>query len=75
VAAELQCKALGLWLCDDEVPDDQARKVRRKPYPLNYLLSDNYPVVGRYNCATNGNDTKYKYIGGNCLIGQGKKIA
>ena len=27
MSAELQCKALGLWLCDDEVPDDQARQV------------------------------------------------
>ena len=27
VAAELQRKDLGLWLCDDEVPDDQAREV------------------------------------------------
>ena len=27
VAAELQKKCLGLWLCDDDVPDDQARDV------------------------------------------------
>lgn len=27
VSAELQKKKLGLWLCDDDVPDDQARDV------------------------------------------------
>ncbi|XP_078675972.1 E3 ubiquitin-protein ligase HECTD1-like isoform X4 [Branchiostoma floridae x Branchiostoma belcheri] len=27
VAAELQRKSLGLWLCDDDFPDDQAREV------------------------------------------------
>lgn len=27
VAAELQRRDLGLWLCDDQVPDDQAREV------------------------------------------------
>ena len=28
VAAELQCRSLGLWLCDDDFPDDSAREVR-----------------------------------------------
>ena len=28
VAAELQQRALGMWLCDDDFPDDQAREVR-----------------------------------------------
>ncbi len=28
VAAELQKKSLGIWLCDDEFPDDQSRPVR-----------------------------------------------
>ena len=27
VAAELQKKALGLWLCEDDIPDDQEREV------------------------------------------------
>ena len=27
VAAELQRKSLGMWLCDDEFPDDMAREV------------------------------------------------
>ena len=27
VSAELQRKSLGLWLCEDEIPDDQAREV------------------------------------------------
>lgn len=26
-AAELQRRSLGMWLCDDDTPDDQARKV------------------------------------------------
>ena len=30
VAAELQRKSLGIWLCDDEVPDDSAREVGNK---------------------------------------------
>ena len=28
VAAELQKKSLGIWLCDDEYPDDQSRPVK-----------------------------------------------
>lgn len=28
VAAELQKKSLGIWLCDDDYPDDQSRPVR-----------------------------------------------
>ena len=27
VAAELQKKTLGIWLCDDDYPDDQSRPV------------------------------------------------
>ena len=27
VAAELQRRSLGMWLCDDEFPDDNAREV------------------------------------------------
>lgn len=29
VAAELQQRSLGVWLCDDDFPDDNAREVRR----------------------------------------------
>lgn len=28
VAAELQQRSLGMWLCEDEYPDDLAREVR-----------------------------------------------
>ena len=28
VAAEFQCRSLGMWLCDDDRHDDQSRKVR-----------------------------------------------
>ena len=28
VAAELQKRSLGVWLCDDDFPDDKARVVR-----------------------------------------------
>ena len=28
VAAELQRKSLGIWLCSDEIPDDNSRSVR-----------------------------------------------
>jgi len=28
VAAELQRKSLGIWLCSDEIPDDNSRPVR-----------------------------------------------
>ena len=27
VAAELQGRSIGLWLCDDDFPDDQTREV------------------------------------------------
>ena len=27
VAAELQCRSLGMWLCDDDFPVDQSREV------------------------------------------------
>ncbi len=27
VAAELQQRSLGMWLCDDQTPDNQAREV------------------------------------------------
>ena len=27
VAAEFQCKKIGMWLCDDDHRDDQSRKV------------------------------------------------
>ena len=26
-AAELQCRSLGMWLCDDDFPDDRSREV------------------------------------------------
>ena len=28
MAAELQKKSLGIWLCDDDYPDDQSRPVK-----------------------------------------------
>ena len=28
VAAEVQRKRLGMWLCDDDFPDDMSREVR-----------------------------------------------
>ena len=40
VAAELQCKALGLWLCDDDVPDDQARKVSHCNLSGNFVVQE-----------------------------------
>lgn len=29
VAAEFQRTSLGIWLCDDDFPDDESRQVRR----------------------------------------------
>lgn len=29
VAAEFQTTSLGIWLCDDDFPDDESRQVRR----------------------------------------------
>lgn len=41
VAAELQKKSLGLWLCDDDFPDDQERQVsfgEKKTCPTLLIL-------------------------------------
>lgn len=29
IAAEFQRTSLGIWLCDDDFPDDESRQVRR----------------------------------------------
>ena len=46
VAAELQKKSLGIWLCDDDFPDDQSREVFPKMHTsvltlCNYFKTDN----------------------------------
>lgn len=37
VAAEFQRTSLGIWLCDDDFPDDESRQV--SPLPHVYLLT------------------------------------
>lgn len=32
VAAEFQRTSLGIWLCDDDFPDDESRQVRALPF-------------------------------------------
>lgn len=39
-AAELQRRSLGMWLCDDDSPDDQARKVHVCVSSLNSKMMD-----------------------------------
>ena len=38
VAAELQCRSLAMWLCDDDFPDDQAREVSTFAVYCNFIM-------------------------------------
>lgn len=40
VAAEFQRTSLGIWLCDDDFPDDESRQVRRS-HSLVFVFGKN----------------------------------
>ena len=39
VAAEFQRTSLGMWLCDDDFPDDESRQVAPVSTPVSLYLS------------------------------------
>lgn len=47
VAAEFQRTLLGIWLCDDDFPDDESRQVRAFAI-FTFSLYNDYNVLGTY---------------------------
>ncbi len=54
VAAELQRKSLGIWLCSDDVPDDNTRAVNTEEMVGNtttplclHFLSSAFPILSQ----------------------------
>lgn len=40
VAAEFQRTSLGIWLCDDDFPDDESRQVKRRNTSIKIYCSN-----------------------------------
>lgn len=51
IAAEFQRTSLGIWLCDDDFPDDESRQVRRsEPRPHRLPVLSETSDLGSQTC-------------------------
>lgn len=52
IAAEFQRTSLGIWLCDDDFPDDESRQVRRlEPRPRRLPVLSKTSDLGSEICS------------------------